>query len=226
MTDPIPPRPEPTDAVFDDACADALLVRFLEPEPLVIVVSGPSGVGKDRLISELERRGRPIHFVVTATTRPQRDGEVDGVDYHFVSMEAFAQMIENGDLLEHAIVYGDYKGIPRQQVRDALGSGMDVVLRIDVQGARTIRGLLPSAILIFLVAESAAEIERRLVERKTEEPDSLMMRVATAKQELRRATEFDYVVVNRRDDVAGAADTVLAIIEAEKHRVIPRTCRP
>lgn len=207
---------------FGDADADALLGRFLEPKPLVIVISGPSGVGKDELITELKHRGGRFHFVVTATTRSRRPGEVDGVDYHFVSVAEFAEMIDAGELLEHAVVYGEYKGIPRQQVADALLSGKDVVLRIDVQGAQTIRRLMPDAVLLFLFAESAAELERRLVERKSEAQDSLRMRVATARLELRRVHEFDYVVVNRRDRLAEAADTVLAIIKAEKHRVSPR----
>jgi guanylate kinase len=207
---------------FGDAGTNAALSRFLSPQPLVIVISGPSGVGKDELIAELKKRRVPLHFVVTATTRMRRQDEVDGIDYHFVSVDQFAGMMQDGELLEHAMVYGDYKGIPKQQVADALRSGKDVVLRIDVQGAQTIRRLLPDAVFIFLVAESTWELERRLIERKSEEPDKLKMRVATARRELRRVREFDYVVVNRRDRLAEAADTVLAIVDAEKHRVSPR----
>ena len=124
----------------------------LERPPLLIVISGPSGVGKDALIERMKVEGLPFHFVVTATTRPKRPDEVDGVDYIFVTMSEFADMIERQELLEYAIVYGDYKGIPKQQVREALASGKDVVMRVDVQGAATVRRLAPEAVLIFLTA--------------------------------------------------------------------------
>ena len=139
-----------------------------EPRPVLVVLSGPSGVGKDATLDLLRASGHPFHFVVTATTRPIRPGEVDGVDYHFVSVGEFAEMIEKGELLEYAVVYGDYKGIPKEHVREALASGKDVIMRIDVQGAATIRKLVPNAVTIFLTAESEAELVRRLQERKTE----------------------------------------------------------
>jgi len=210
---------------FGDATTNDLLCRFLEPPPLIIVISGPSGVGKDELIAGLKARGRPFHIVVTATTRPKRPNETDGLDYHFVTVAEFAEMIDAGELLEHAMVYGDYKGIPKQQVRDALLSGKDVILRIDVQGAETVRRLLPDAVFIFMIAESVEELERRLRERKSEAADRLKMRIATARLELRRVREFDFVVVNRRDRLELAVDTVLAVIDAEKHRVTRRTIR-
>ena len=115
--------------------------------PLLIVISGPSGVGKDMTIQRMKEMGYPFHFVVTTTTRPQRPNEVDGVDYIFVSMGEFAELIEKEELLEYAVVYGDYKGIPKSQVRDALKSGSDVIMRIDVQGAETIKRLVPEAVL-------------------------------------------------------------------------------
>jgi guanylate kinase len=191
----------------------------LDPEPLVAIISGPSGVGKDEVLASMQERGVPFHFVVTATTRPKRESEIDGSDYYFVSVGEFAEMLARGELLEHAVVYGDYKGIPKQQVRDALSSGHDVVLRIDIQGAQTIRRLVDGAIFIFLAAESLAELERRLIERKSEPPDQLKLRIATAREEMQRAAEFDYVVVNRRDRLEEAVDAILAIITAEKHRV-------
>lgn len=196
--------------------------RVLDPPPLLIVISGPSGVGKDETLKEMKAREHPFHFVVTATTRPRRNGEVEGVDYHFVSVDHFAGMIEQGELLEYAIVYGDYKGIPKQQVRDALASGLDVVLRIDVQGAKTIRRLSRQALLIFMVADSADELERRLRERKSDPPDRLKLRIANAREELKNVEDFDYVVVNRRDELDATVDTLLSIIAAEKHRVHPR----
>jgi guanylate kinase len=206
----------PADASADD---DAIVLSHaLAPPPVMLVISGPSGVGKDEVVKGLQSRHVPFHFVVTATTRPQRENEVDGRDYHFVSVATFAEMIEHDDLLEHAVVYGDYKGIPKQQVRAALASGQDVVLRIDVQGAQTIRGLIPATVTVFLIAESMTELERRLRERKSEPPDLLKMRIATARQEVKRATEFDYIVVNRRDRLDETVDTILAIVTAEKHR--------
>ena len=202
-----------------DPEADEILDLFLAPRPRIFVISGPSGVGKDEILAAVKACRPGLHFVVTATTRPRRAGEVDGVDYHFVTMTAFAAMIEAGELLEHAVVYGDYKGIPRQQVQAALDSGQDVILRIDVQGAQTIRRLLPAAVFVFLAAESMPELERRLCERKSEPEDRLKMRIATARQEMRRAREFDYVVVNRRDQVDRTVEVLLAILTAERHRV-------
>jgi guanylate kinase len=201
-----------------DAASDAAMARALDPPPLVIVISGPSGVGKDEVLKEMQARGYPFHFVVTATTRPRRAGETDGEDYHFVSMADFAELISSNELLEHAVVYGDYKGIPKQQVRDALASGKDVILRIDVQGAQTVRGIIDGAVSIFMIAESLEELERRLRERKSEPADRLKMRIATARQELKRSAQFDYIIVNRRDQVSHTVDTILAIITAEKHR--------
>lgn len=198
---------------------ERIIDRIFNPEPLVVVISGPSGVGKDETLNRMKARGVGFHFVVTATTRPRRESEVDGVDYHFVSVEDFAEMIEKDELLEHAVVYGDYKGIPKQQVREALASGKDVMLRIDVQGARTIRQIIPQAIFIFLLADTEEELERRLLERKTDPADRLKMRIATAKQEMRRVIDFDYVVVNRRGEMDVTVDFIHAIIKAEKHRV-------
>lgn len=203
----------------DDGNIEQIYQQFNEPRPILVVVSGPSGVGKDATINELKRSGHPFHFVVTATTREIRPEEVDGVDYHFVSMGDFADMIERDELLEHAVVYGDYKGIPKQQVRDALASGKDVILRIDVQGAATIRKLVPNVITIFLNAESEEELIRRLRDRKTETEGKLKMRIATARQELKRLKEFDYAVVNRLNKQEETANAVLSIIFAEKSRV-------
>jgi guanylate kinase len=204
-----------------DEESTAKLYRFERP-PLLIVISGPSGVGKDALIQRMKDEGLPFHFVVTATTRPQRPDEVDGVDYIFVSMSEFADMIERQELLEYAIVYGDYKGIPKGQVRDALASGQDVIMRLDVQGAATVRRLAPEAILVFLTASSEKELVTRLGARKTESPDQLKIRIATSRQEMKRLREFDYVVVNRQDRLDEAVAQVVAIIEAEHSRVHPR----
>jgi guanylate kinase len=191
-------------------------------EPLLIVISGLSGAGKDSVLKELRRRGQPMHFVVTATNRPPRSDEVDGRDYIFISDEAFATMIEQDELLEYALVYNQYKGVPKSQVRQALASGNDVVMRIDVQGAATIRRKCPEAVLIFLTTESEEALIKRLRGRSTETDDSLHLRVAAARQELERIDEFDYVVVNFDSHLAQTVDVVVAIIESEHHRAHPR----
>jgi guanylate kinase len=192
------------------------------PQPLLIVISGPSGAGKDTVMQRMQERGLPFHFVVTATTREKRANEIHGKDYFFVSKEEFARMIDEDELIEHAIVYGDYKGIPKQQVREALETGKDVVMRIDVQGAETVRKMTPGALLIFITTESEDELVRRLETRKTETADSLAIRIATARKELKRVEAFDYVVVNRDFRLDETVDIIRAIIDAEHHRVKPR----
>jgi len=192
------------------------------PQPLLVVISGPSGVGKDSVVRGLKERNLRMHFVVTATTRPRREEETQGVDYFFLSKDEFARMIEQDELIEFAIVYNDYKGIPKQQVRTALASGLDVVMRVDVQGATTIRKLAPEAVLIFLTTESEAALVRRLKARQTETAENLSLRIATARQELKRAAEFDYLIVNADGRLDETIDTVIAIIQAEHQRVNPR----
>jgi guanylate kinase len=192
------------------------------PEPLLIVISGPSGVGKDTVLHHMKARQLPFHFVVTATTRPPRQNERHGVDYFFLSPDEFAEMIENDELLEYAIVYNDYKGIPKQQVRQALASGKDVVMRVDVQGAESIRKLCSDALLIFLTTQDEDELVRRLRDRKSETPEGINLRIATARQELKRIDLFDYIVVNREAQLNDTLDTIMAIIRAEHHRVHPR----
>ena len=191
-------------------------------EPLLVVISGPSGVGKDTVLDHMKQRGLPFHFVVTATTRLIRPGEVEGEDYFFVKEQEFLDMIDRGELIEHALVYNDHKGVPRQQIREAMDSGQDVVMRVDVQGAKTIRALAPEALLIFLTAGNEEELERRLRKRRTESEADLRLRLATAKEELGYLEIFDYAVLNADSQVEGAVDTILAIIEAEHHRVDPR----
>ncbi len=188
--------------------------------PVLLVISGPSGVGKDTIARQLiDRRPDNFYFVVTATTRPPRVGEVHGQDYFFMSNDEFARMIENDDLLEYAVVYNDFKGIPKQQIRDALKSGRDVIMRVDVQGAATIRKLVPNAVSVFLMSESEDELERRLRERKSESGDSLNLRIATARQEMKRTDEFDYFVVNAEGAQEKAVQQIMSIIEAQHCRV-------
>ena len=183
-------------------------------------MAGPSGVGKDTIARGLiDRDPERYYFVVTATTRPMREGEVEGVDYFFVSNDEFARMIDEDELLEWAVVYNDYKGVPKKQIRDALDSGRDVIMRVDVQGAATIRKLIPNAIFVFLSVESEASMERRLRERSSETDSELRLRIATARKEMRRVDEFDYYIVNREGEPDETAHLLHSIVETERHRI-------
>ena len=191
-------------------------------QPMLIVISGPSGVGKDSVLQAMKKRDLPLHFVVTATSRPPRTGEVNGVDYFFVSESAFEQMIADNELLEHAVVYGQYKGIPKKQIREAMATGKDVILRIDVQGAATIRSLCPDTVMIFLIPASSEELITRLAERNTETPEHLKIRLETACKEMQRLPEFNYVVVNQQDKLEETVDQIVSIIAVEHLRTVPR----
>ena len=191
-----------------------------ERPALLVVISGPSGVGKDSVLRGLREQGLPFRFVPTMNTRPKRSDEVDGVDYFFVTTAEFVTLLEQGELLEHAVVYGDYKGIPKKPIREALNSGQDVVLRVDVQGAATLKRLIPQAIFIFLTTPTEEELVGRLLNRKTESPESLRIRIATAREEMQRIPEFDYVVINHDDQLAETVQDVIGIIRAEHCRVM------
>lgn len=201
---------------------DSLSFDLIHPTPLLVVISGPSGVGKDAVIKEMRKRDASLHFVVTMTDRAPRPEEVEGVDYLFVSRDAFEEMIDAQEFMEHALVYGDHKGIPKKQIREALASQRDVILRVDVQGAMTMRQLCPQAILIFLIPSNVPEWIERLMARETETTESLDLRIKTARQELTYLPQFDYVVINADDRLEEAVDTIQAIIAAEHHRVDPR----
>lgn len=190
-----------------------------QPRPLLVVISGPSGVGKDATIQRMKEHGQACYFVVTATTRERRSGETDGVDYHFVSEAAFVQMIARGELIEHALVYGQYKGIPKAGVRAALASGQDVVMRVDVQGAATVRELAPQAVTIFLTAESEEALVERLRRRRTESDAQLQRRIETARAELGRASEFKYRIINSECNLDDTVEQVISIMRAEKCRI-------
>jgi guanylate kinase len=201
---------------------ETLSFDLFHPQPLLVIISGPSGVGKDAVLKSLQQRALPLHFVVTMTSRPPRNGEVDGVDYFFVSQEKFKSLIHQNEFLEYALVYEDYKGIPKSQIREAMTSNRDVILRVDVQGAETLRALCPDALLIFLIPTDEQEWFERLRNRKTETPESLALRLKTARQELEHLPKFDYVVVNAHDRLEETVDAIVAIIRAEHHRVVPR----
>jgi guanylate kinase len=201
---------------------ETLSFDLIHPQPLLVVISGPSGVGKDAVVKSLQQRGLPLHFVVTMTSRAPRSGEKDGVDYFFVTKQQFESLIDEGGFIEHALVYQDYKGIPKQQIRDAFASSRDVILRVDVQGAQTLRRIFPDAVLIFLIPTNEKEWYDRLRNRDTETPESLALRLRTARDELAQLPLFDYVVVNAQDRLEETVDTIQAIITAEHHRVVPR----
>ncbi len=193
-----------------------------ERTPLLIVISGPSGIGKDTVVDGMKQRQLPFHFVITATSRPPRDYEVDGVDYFFYSKDKFEALIKAGEFLEYAWVYNDFKGVPKSQVREALASGEDVVMRLDFQGARTVRNLCPEAIMIFLTANSKDEWLQRLHDRRSESEEQLAIRIATAKEEYESLDIFDYIVINEQSHLDRTLDVIESIIEAEHHRVHPR----
>ena len=190
--------------------------------PLLVVLSGPSGVGKDAALDALKLLDRPWRFVVTATTRPQRPGEQDGVDYIFLETAAFLKMKERDDLLESAQVYDYWYGVPRNQVRQGLQEGKDVILKVDVQGADTLRELAPDALFIFMIPSSLDELRSRLTKRMTEKPSEIDLRLSIAQSELGRVGEFDYRVVNREGQLEQAVAEIDAIITAEKCRTRPR----
>ncbi|MCY4557475.1 MAG: guanylate kinase [Chloroflexi bacterium] len=190
--------------------------------PLLVVISGPSASGKGSLLAALRDLDRPWHFAVTATTRPMRAGEVDGKDYIFLDVDTFLRMRERDELLESAQVYDRWYGVPRQQVRDPLIAGRDVILEIDVQGADTIRSIAPEALTVFVMPASMHELRSRLAGRGTEDETEMQRRLHEASIELGRMHEFDYRVVNRNGQLDDAVHEIDAIIAAEKCRVNPR----
>ena len=191
-------------------------------QPLLIVLSGPSGTGKDAVLSRMKESGYPLEFVVTVTTRPKRAKERNNVDYHFVPAEKFREMIKKNELLEWANVYGNLYGVPKQPIKQALEKGQDVIVKVDTQGAATIKKILPQSVFIFLMPPSMEELTLRLNQRRTELPFDLALRLKTAEEELEQLPLFDYVVYNQRDDIERAISDIKAIITAEKCRVTPR----
>ena len=190
--------------------------------PLLIVLSGPSGVGKDTVLTRLRASAYPLKFITTVTTRQQRAREKDNLDYHFISTEQFQEMLTRNELLEWANVYGNFYGVPKHPVKQALEKGQDTIVKVDVQGAANIRKVLPQAVFIFLMPPSIEELIARLGQRHTESPFDLDLRIQTAEEEVRQLPLFDYVVTNGQDEVELAVSKIKAIITAEKCRVIPR----
>lgn len=196
-----------------------------EPHPLLVVVSGPSGVGKDAMLARVRELRPEVFWAITATTRAMRPGEEHGVHHLFHTREEFLELLERGELLEHAEVYGNLYGVPKAPVREALAEGRDAIVRTDVQGAASIRALAPEALLIFVAPPSLEELERRLRSRDTESAEETALRVETSRQEMRAAAWFDAVIVNETGGLEAAAREVIAFIERERQRVPPRTAR-
>jgi len=195
------------------------------PHPLLIVVSGPSGVGKDAMLALVREQRPDVFWAITATTRAMRPGEAHGVHHLFLSREEFLELLERGELLEHAEVYGNLYGVPKAPVREALAEGRDAIVRTDVQGAASIRSIAPDALLIFVAPPSLEELERRLRSRDTESVEETALRVETSRQEMRDAAWFDTVIVNETGGLENAAREVMAVIERERQRVPPRIVR-
>ena len=186
--------------------------------PLLVVISGPSGVGKDTVLARMKERGLPLHFTVTATTRPPREENSADPLLALLSEETFDRLLEEDGLLEHAQVYGYRYGVPKAPVREALERGQDVVVRVDTQGAASIKKLAPAAILIFLAPPSLKALEARLRARGLDDAKTMQRRLQSASQEMEQASKFDHTVVNEEDGVDDVVDRVLAIMAAERSR--------
>jgi guanylate kinase len=190
--------------------------------PLLIVLSGPSGAGKDAVLTRIRELNYPLKYITTVTTRPQRATERDNIDYHFISTKKFQKMIENNELLEWANVYGNWYGVPKKPVKQALHKGQDTIVKVDIQGATTIKKILPQAVFIFLTPPSTEELRLRLKQRHTESSFDLALRTKTAEEEIKQLSLFDYVVFSRQNEIERAVADIEAIITAEKCRVTPR----
>jgi len=191
-------------------------------QPLLVVLSGPSGVGKDAVLARMRKLGRSFHYVVTATTRPKRSREKNGVHYHFLSGKEFQEMLRNNQFLEWANVYGNYYGVPKDEITSALSKGIDAIVKVDVQGAATIKEILPQAVFIFLRPPSMAELEQRLRRRRSESSEDLALRLERVKGEIKGLPLFDYVITSHQNKLDEVISQIDAIVTSEKCRVKPR----
>lgn len=186
--------------------------------PLLIVLSSPSATGKDSVRELLLAWRLPAHFTVNVTTRPQRPGEVDGVDYHFVSDADFDRLEAQDGLIERALVYGQRKGVLRAEIEGPLRAGRDVIARVDVQGAATLRSMLPDTLLIFIAPPSLEEAQRRMQTRDTESPEEQRLRLEAAAAEMEASKSFDHIVVNETGHLEATARRIVEIIAEEKRK--------
>ncbi len=196
--------------------------RMTFPHPMLVVVSGPSGVGKSTIVAQLAAARPQVVPIVTATTRDRRPGEIDKVHYHFMAPEEFDRLLAEGGLLESASVHGNWYGTPIEQVRGILAAGRDAILTIDPQGARSVRTKVPDALLIFVMPPSMEDLDSRLAGRGSENADSLAVRRSNAEREMAASGDYDYVIVNETGHPDAAADRIWEIIQAEARRDPPR----
>jgi guanylate kinase len=190
------------------------------PNPMLVIISGPSGVGKDTIIEALQQRGHvpEYHYVVTCTTRERRPGEIDGVSYQFLGIEEFMRLRDQGELLEANEVHANWYGTPRAGVREALARGQHAILKIDVQGAQVVKTKVPEALLIFVVPPSLETLVEHLKARRTESAEQLEIRQRNAAIELARQDDYDYVVVNEEGRVEVTAARIEEIISVEERQ--------
>ena len=193
-----------------------------QEHPLLFILSGPSGVGKDAVLSRIKQTGFPMKYITTLTTRPRRPNEKNGVDYHFIPVEQFRNMIRDNEFLEFAEVYGNWYGVPKAPVKKALSEGHDVMLKVDIQGVANIKKIVPEAVTIFLMPSSLDELAARLRRRQTESIEDVSHRLDIAESEMEKLGEFDYAIVNRDGGINSAVSEIKSIITAEKRRVKQR----
>lgn len=189
---------------------------------LLIILSGPSGVGKDALLNRMKEFKYPLEYITTVTTRLRRAGERNHIDYHFIAPEKFQDMTKQGEMLEYANVYGNWYGVPKQPIKQALNRDQDTIVKVDIQGAAAIKKIVPQAVFIFLMPPSMKELGNRLKKRHTESSFDLDLRLQTATEEIKQLSLFDYVIYSQRDDIDSAVMDIVSIITAEKCRVTPR----
>jgi guanylate kinase len=191
--------------------------------PLVVVISGPSGVGKDVMIDRMIESDRlGFHFTITNTTRDPRPGEKDGVNHFFVDVDDFVNLIAADELLEWAQVYGNYYGVPKKQVRDALDAGKHVIIRVDVQGAKRISEIIPGALLIFIIPPSLDVLKKHLKDRGVDSEEEMTKRLAAANEEISQVSLFDFTVTNEEGRLDDTVNSVVNIIESESQMIPPR----
>ena len=212
------PNSEPTNRTRVDAASAPGLDGGGNPNPMLVIISGPSGVGKDTIIAALQARGHVpgYHYVVTCTTRAPRVGETDGISYQFLTRDGFAGLRDAGELLEANEVHANWYGTPRQGVRDALARGQHAILKIDVQGAQVVKAKVPEALLIFVVPPSLDTLVEHLKARRTESAEQLEIRQRNAAIELAQRDNYDYVVVNEEGRVDVTAERIEQIITEEE----------